>query len=365
MSPHISDASATPPSRVRSPRRRVASLGVAAGALVVVGVAWSGASPAYAADPILLGTADSFAVLAGSAVTNTGASVVSGDLGVSPGTAVSGFPPGLVNNGTQHVSDAVALQAQNDLTTAYLQAASAPTDTDLTGTDLGGLLLLPGVYEDTSDMQLTGTVTLDAGGDPDAVFVFKAGSTLITSSNASVNLVNGASPCNVFWQVTSSATLGSGTDFVGTVMALTSATLDTGADVEGRILARNGAVTLDTNDITAPDCAAPPPSPTATAPTGTATSNPTSGPTSTESPTGPGSGGTGGGTDGGTDGPGDGSGTSGGGGPTPVVPVGNPDTGLDPASGSRGPVVLYTLAGLAAAAALLALSQAARPRRTH
>ncbi|MDO9497298.1 MAG: ice-binding family protein, partial [Nocardioides sp.] len=239
-------ARSSAPTRSRSPRRLGASLSVAAGALLVIGVTWSGVSPAYAAPTIGLGTAGSFAVLAGSEVTNTGPSVLTGDLGVSPGSSVTGFPPGQVN-GTQHVSDAVALQAQNDLTTAYNQAASSPTDQDLTGTDLGGLTLLPGVYEDTSDMQLTGTVTLDAQGDPNAVFIFKAGSSLTTASNSGVLLINGASPCNVFWQVASSATLGTGTDFVGTVMALTAATLNTGADVTGRILARNAAVTLDTN----------------------------------------------------------------------------------------------------------------------
>lgn len=352
MTPQSPVSSAHASTHARSPRRLVSSLSVAAGALLVLGLTWSGASPAYAADPILLGTAESFAVLAGSEVTNTGATVVSGDLGVSPGTAVSGFPPGQVNNGTQHVADAVALQAQNDLTTAYLQAANSPTDTDLTGTDLGGLTLIPGVYEDTSDMQLTGTVTLDAEGDPNAVFIFKAGSSLTTASGSSVNLINGASPCNVFWQVTSSAVLGTGTDFVGTVMALTSASLNTGADVVGRVLARNAAVTLDTNVITAPGCAAPTSTPTATAsatPTSTPSSTPTSTPTSTDTPTGPG-----------TD-----ISTPGGGTGTPIVPVGHPDTGLDPASDGRGPVVLYVLAGLAALGALIAVTVSARTTRTH
>ena len=123
------------------------------------------------------------------------------------------------------------------------------------------MLLTSGVYAHDSGMQLTGTVTLDAQGDPAAVFIFKAGSTLITASNSSVELVNGASACNVFWQVGSSATLGTGTTFVGTVLALTSATLGAGSTVEGRILARNGAVTLDNNLVAAPSCAAPPPPP--------------------------------------------------------------------------------------------------------
>lgn len=342
MSPDPSPSYARAP----RPRGRMVSLALGSAALLAAGIAWSGAAPAYAADAVGLGTADSFAVLAGSEVTNTGPSVISGDLGVSPGSSVSGFGPGVVINGTQHVNDGVAAQAQVDLTAAYLEAAGAPTDTDLTGTDLGGLTLTPGVYEDTSTMQLTGTVTLDAQNDPDAVFIFKAGSSLTTASSSTVALMNGASPCNVFWQVTSTAILGSDTDFVGTVLALTSATLDTGADVEGRILARNAEVTLDTNDITAPDCAAAPPSSSSPPSSSTPPSETASG-SPTESPTGPGDG-TGGGTPAG-----------------PVVPVGNPDTGLDPASDDHGQVLLLTLGLLAAAGALLALSQARRPRRTH
>lgn len=200
-----------------------------------------------------LGTATSFAVLAGSAVTNTGPSKISGDLGVSPGTAVTGFPPGEVTNGTQHKADAVALQAQSDLTTGYNDAAGR-TPATAVSSDLGGQTLAPGVYKAASALGLTGTVTLDAQGDPNAVFIFQAGSTLITASNSTVALIRGAQACNVFWQVGSSATLGTDTTFVGSILALTSATVQTRTTVAGRVLARNGQVSLDTNTITRPTC---------------------------------------------------------------------------------------------------------------
>lgn len=205
---------------------------------------------------ISLGTAQSFGVLAGSAVTNTGPSVVTGNLGVSPGTAVTGFPPGVVTPpGVVHSADAVAGQAQVDLATAYNAVAGTPTLVDLTGTDLGGLTLTPGVYGFSTSAQLTGTLTLDAQGNPDAVFLFKIGSTLTTASGASVNMINGGSACNIYWQVGSSATLGTTTAFVGNILALASITLNTGANVVGRTLARNGAVTLASNSVSG--CAGP------------------------------------------------------------------------------------------------------------
>ncbi|MGQ0800182.1 MAG: ice-binding family protein [Pseudomarimonas sp.] len=197
-----------------------------------------------------LGTAAAFSVLGGSAVTNTGASVVTGDLGLWPGTAssISGFPPGSIT-GTLHAGDAVAQQAQSDLTTAYNNAAGQACGTSLTGTDLGGLVLTPGVYCFANSAQLTGILSLDAQGDPNAVFIFQIGSTLTTASNAAVVLINGGSGCRVFWQVGSSATLGTGTAFEGNILALTSITVTTGSSVSGRVLARNGAVTLDTNAV--------------------------------------------------------------------------------------------------------------------
>lgn len=211
-----------------------------------------GASPALAQSS--LGTAQSFAVLGGAAVTNTGPTTVTGDLGVSPGSAVTGFPPGIVL-GTIHVANAVATQAQNDVSTAYNALAGMPCNTVLTGQDLGGLTLTPGVYCFATSAQLTGTLTLDAQGDPNAVFIFQIGSTLTTASNARVRIINGGQPCNVFWQVGSSATLGTTTDFVGSILALQSITLNTGATISGRALARNGAVTMDNNMVTRTSCA--------------------------------------------------------------------------------------------------------------
>ncbi len=214
--------------------------------------------PLLASAQEVLGTAQSFAVLAGSAVTNTGGSTVTGDLGVAPGTAITGFPPGLVS-GVQHASDAVALQAQADVTTAYNVFAGAAFNSNLTGTDLAGLTLTPGTYRFATSAQLTGTVTLDAQGDPGAVFIFQVGSTLISASAAAVTLVNGAQACNVFWKVGSSATLGTGTAFAGNILALTSITLNHDATLLGRALARNGSVTMDTNAVAKPACAAGPP----------------------------------------------------------------------------------------------------------
>ncbi len=215
-----------------------------------------------------LGTATTFAVLAGSTVTNTGPSTINGDLGVSPGTGVTGFPPGTVN-GTVHAADGAAAQAQSDLTTAYNDAAGRPGGTTVTG-DLGGQTLAPGVYTSGSSMGLTGDVTLDGLGDPNAVFIFQMGSTLTTASGSRVSLINAAQSCNVFWQVGSSATLGSNSTFRGNILALTSITVTTGTTVDGRTLARNGAVTLDTNTITRATCSAP-----TTATTGGATTTTT------------------------------------------------------------------------------------------
>ena len=199
---------------------------------------------------ISLGTAQNFGVLGGSAVTNTGATTVNGNVGVSPGSSVTGFPPGVIVGGSIHSNDAVAVQAQNDLTTAYNNIAATPCTVDLTGQNLGGLTLTPGVYCFSSSAQLTGALILNALGNPNALFLFKIGSTLTTASGSSVTVINGGSACNnVFWQVGSSATLGTGSSFAGDILALTSITLTTGANTTGRTLARNGAVTLDTNNV--------------------------------------------------------------------------------------------------------------------
>ncbi len=236
------------------------SAGTARAALAPVGLGtaslvFGDRSTASAAQaPVGLGTASSFAVLAGLTVTNTGPTTIRGNLGVSPGTAVTGFPPGTVTNGTIHAANAVALQAQSDLTIAYNDASGrAPTAT--VSADLDGQTLTSGVYSGPT-LALTGTLTLDAQGDPGAVFIFQAESTLITAPGSNVNLINGTQACNVFWKVGSSATLATDSVFKGNVLALISITATTDAAVDGRLLARNGAVTLDSNTVTTPTCAA-------------------------------------------------------------------------------------------------------------
>ena len=206
----------------------------------------------------LLGTADTFAVLAGSTVTNTGATVLSGDLGVWPGSAITGFPPGIVINGSVYPGNAVAQQAQSDVTIAFdILAGEAPTQ-NLTSQDLGGMTLTAGVYHFDTSAFLTGTLTLDAQGDPNARFDFQMGSTLITAGGSQVRVINNGDGCNVYWQVGSSATLGTDSLFTGHILALTSITLTTGANlIDGSALARNGAVTLDNNHVTT--CVVPEP----------------------------------------------------------------------------------------------------------
>ncbi len=216
---------------------------------IVAGVALVGMWPmaAQAATAPSLGAAASFAVLGASTVTCTGPSSIVGDLGVSPGSAITGFPPCKLT-GTFHSADAVSLQAQADATTAYNALAGAPCGTDLTGQDLGGLTLSPGVYCFSSSAELTGTLNLSGGG----IYIFQIKSTLTTASGSSV-LISNAQPCdastNVFWQVGSSATLGTTTAFAGNILALASITMTTGATLDGRAIALNGAVTMDTNTI--------------------------------------------------------------------------------------------------------------------
>ncbi len=269
----------TPHVRRRRPPPRLVVAAIAAAALVVlVPTLGAGAAPTT----VGLGTAESFAVLAGAGITNTGATAITGDVGTFPTTSETGF--GTVTlTGTNHAGDAVTQQAKTDLVTAYdAAAASGPVASGFT--DLGGLTLTTGVYSGGA-LGLTGTLTLNAQGDPNAVFIFQAASTLITASGSTVSLVNGAQACNVFWQVGSSATLATGSTMVGTVMALTSITATTGATVQGRLLARNGAVTLDANTITASACAPPA---TTTTTGGSATSTTVATPGSTTVTTSPG-----------------------------------------------------------------------------
>jgi hypothetical protein len=337
---------------VFSPKGRL----VPAAALTALFIAGPMANAAQAAIQVPLGTASAFSVLAGSTVTNTGPTTISRNVGLAPGTAVTGADEMTVA-GEYHVADAVALDAKNDLTTAYNQASSAAQDPVTTvATDLGETTLVGGTYDTGGAMAVNGQLTLDAQDNPDTVWVFRTDSTLITGTDSSVIFTNGGNPCNVFWRVGSSATLGVRTEFIGTILASTTITMDTGATLEGRALASTGAVNLHSNRIFGSGCAneeqvtggtdAPPAA--AVTPTATPTATPTTS----------GSGG-GGGTTGG----------SGGGGGTTTTsqiertPTGSVDTGYaGPVSSSR-PALLtsaLTLLTVLGAAALVAV----RRRRT-
>jgi hypothetical protein len=199
-----------------------------------------------------LGTAAPFSVLGGSTITNTGPTTMFGDLGLAPGSSVTGAPHVL---GQTYIDEEVATNAKSSLTTAYNDAATRP-ETGSAGTQLAGQEFAPGVYDASKALLLSsGSVTLNAGGNSEAVFIFQIGSTLITEANTSISLVGGAQACNVFWQVGSSATLGSDTHFVGTIMAKASITAGTGATIHGRLLAQEAAVTLEDNTITNSTCA--------------------------------------------------------------------------------------------------------------
>ena len=242
------------------PTRFMAGAGLVAA--LALSLALTDAGRAHAAEATVgLGTATSYAVLASASVSNTGPTEVNGDLGVSPGTAVDGFSVGngVVNDpGAIHSADAAAAQAGLDALGAYNDAAGRATTANVP-VELGGTLQIPGVYEGGT-LEVNGPLplVLDAQGDAGAVFIFKAASTLVTGSASQIQLINGASACNVFWQVGSSATLGTTSDFVGTILASESVTATTGADIQGRLVALNGAVTLDNNTLDAGDCAITP-----------------------------------------------------------------------------------------------------------
>jgi hypothetical protein len=305
-------------------------------AAISVGIVAATSLTAAASTAPGLGTATSFAVLAGSTVTNTGNTVVTGDLGVSPGTAVTGFGPGPGTvNGTQHTgTDALAVSAKNDLTTAYGIAASSPCNVNKTGQNLGGQVLTPGTYCQTTAPTLTGTLTLSGNG----VFIFQIGSTLVTAPGATVSYTNGAQPCNVFWHVGSSATLDTATTFVGTIMALASISLNDGATIAGRALAQTGQVSMIHNQITAPTTcnASTTPGPTSTATPTPAVGTPTPTPTPALGP------------------------------PTPTSPpmiIGPPNAGGGPSQGDGLPWVLTMVAGMLAGASTVGLALSVRNRR--
>jgi hypothetical protein len=308
---------------------------------------------ALAATTLNLGSASSYAVLAGSTITNTGTSVISGDVGLYPGTSVTGFSS-VTLTGAENVANAAAQGAEGASTAAYL-VAKGETPTTKTETAIAGATTLtPGIYTASSALSVGGTLTLNGGGDADAVFIFQAGSTLITASSTSVVLEGGAQACNVFWQVGSSATLGTSTSFVGSILALTSATLDTGATVNGRVQAQTGAVTLDGNTITVPSCSATTPTTTTTAvgtttttaAGGTTTTHPVTTTTHPKSTT--------------TTKPS----TSPGGTTSTIIPVGAPATGEGGTAGSgSSPLGLIGLGAFGVAMA--AASIAVRTRRRH
>ena len=266
-------------------RRRSSSLVIAFSASSLLALAALGGAPlvARASTAPGLGNADSYAVLAGTPdITNIGASTVSGSVGIHPAAAINGFAPCgsspcvTLTNGTIEAGTAAAGMAKADMATAYGVAQSSPCNYDKTGTNLGGLTLTPGTYCQTTAPTLTGTLTLSGNG----VFIFQAGSTLVTAPDARVVLTNGAQACNVFWQVSSSATLDTTTAFVGTILALTDITLNTGATIQGRALAHTGEVDMDSNTITRPatcnavTVAGPSPTPSAS-PAAVASASPT------------------------------------------------------------------------------------------
>ena len=229
-------------------RSRTAGAGVAS--IVAMGLIFAGSAQA-ANPPVKLGSDASFSVLAGSTVTNTGPTTMFGDLGLDPGSSVTGAPHVL---GQMHIDDGVAIQAKSDLVTGFNDAAGRPS-TQLASADLSGQSFTPGVYNAPSSLLFSaGGMTLNAQGNPNAVFIFKVGSSITTGSATAILLINGAQACNVFWQVGASVTLGTNSTFAGTVMAQTTITAQTGAKLDGRLLARSGAVNLDTNTITTSAC---------------------------------------------------------------------------------------------------------------
>jgi len=268
----------------------VATVGIAF--VIAIGAMAGSTANAAIVPTVGLGTAATYSILAGTpAITNTGATTIDRDVGIHPAASITGFPPGIIG-GAIHAGDAVALQAKSDLVIAYNDAAGR-TGSVVAGGTLGGQTLVGGVYNAGGvTLDLTGTLTLDGANNPNSVWIFQATSDLITASTSSVVFINGGSPCNVFWQVTSSATLGSGSSFVGTILAMTSITLDSAVTVQGRALARNGDVTLINDHFNTSTCNAAPPvvvpptrPPFTPAPTATPTVAPAATPIATTSST--------------------------------------------------------------------------------
>jgi type VI secretion system secreted protein VgrG len=228
--------------------RRSAATCIAA--LIVVGLLATSLSAA--ASVISLGAAENVAVLGNSTVTNAGPTVVTGNVALSsPGVSITGFPPGTIIDGAQYIGPGLANQAHADAVIAYGQLVGETFTTDLSGQNLGGMILTPGVYHFGTAAQLTGTLILDTQGDPNATFHFQIGTTLTTDPGSMITFLNGNSS-NVFWQVGTSATIGVDSVLYGNVLADQSITVNAGATVIGRLIAINAAVTMDTDTITAP-----------------------------------------------------------------------------------------------------------------
>ena len=251
-------------------------------ALASTGLMLSMAPTSQAATFVSLGTADSFAILAGSAITNTGPTTVVGDIGVFPTITYTGSTS-VTQTGTNHAGDAVTQAAKTDLVASYLAVAGQTPFTTVTAA-IAATTVVPGVYQSGSSLGFSGNVVLDAGGNPNAVFVFQAASTIDTASGTNITIINGGQACNVFYSVGSSATLGTGTHLVGNVIALTSITDNGGSVVNGRLLARNGAVTLNNTSVSKATCVVAVPTPTPT-PTPVVTPTPTPTPVVSASPT--------------------------------------------------------------------------------
>jgi hypothetical protein len=243
------------------PHARAIGISTSIAAVIVAGAVALIPSVAHAAigTPVPLGATSAFAVLAGAGVTNTGATTLGGDVGSFPTTSIAGLGTITLVGGVDRSGDAVTEQAKTDLETAY-NAASAQSPDSVDGVELAGRTLEPGVYSTGGVIELNGNLTLDGNGDPNAVFVFQSLSTLLAGSGSSITFIDGATACNLYWRVPSSATIQAGSQFAGTILAAMTITFGAGATLDGRALAQDGEVTMINNTITRPACSAVTPS---------------------------------------------------------------------------------------------------------